>query len=108
MTFGRHQEIHSKRNNSYPCDYCDSEFSFKGNLHRHLLKRIPSKKYSCEICNFNSCSNVGLSVHRREVHQTTKKRKNLKTKTEKTKNINYFPEPRKGKWIVILERFELQ
>ena len=50
----------------YECGGCEQAFSFSIHLEKH--KRNRSKKYNCEACKIEFCSNRALVQHRNKMH----------------------------------------
>ena len=61
------------------------------------VQNVHNKKYTCEFCNRKFGVPIALRRHKKHCEQ------NSKTKCQQ-KYYNYFPKPKKGKWVVILQR----
>ena len=64
---------------------------------RHVERRgFTNLNLVCKYCGMKSCSKKGLNAHMKINHQAENE--------SQLKHCNYFPIPKRGKWLVVLER----
>ena len=87
------------------CPKCDVTFYFEKSLLEHIEKsfQYPLK---CFDCNFTSCTNSGLSRHRKEAHESSSY--SQFARKEEPKNKPESTNHGKGKWIVLLKRLKIK
>ena len=55
---------------SFDCDFCDKNFSFKGNLNKHIKSVHEGKKpFKCKVCDKCFSVKCNLNSHIESVHE---------------------------------------
>ena len=84
--------IHPKKSSPVPlrCVKCDETFKTKFNFDFHLnISQVTSDFEKCKLCNFKSCTIIGLKMHVKKVHAI-----NSKQSMDKKKESKSAPETR--------------
>ena len=78
---------------------------FEGKQHLWTTKKHEKvKKYYCDVCNFGFYHSFGLKKHYKRIHGKDLLQDLANYQPTKEKIYYTLPRPKRGKWIVILER----
>ena len=104
----KHKKIHDKNSvKERKCDICDKEFDSPSFLKRHVESVHENvKRYFCDVCNFGFYYFPNLRRHYKTKHgKVLIEDLTMYTRGSVKKKIYFtLPRPKRGKWIVILER----
>ena len=102
----RHADQLKFSNDSFKCSRCDCTFTLKFSKGRHEAM-FSGQLHSCKLCLFKSCNERGVKVHMRQEHINPGNNLIEEQKIHKTQKTYYvLPRPKKGKWIVPLQKIE--
>ena len=96
--------IHPKKSSPVPlrCVKCDETFKTKFNFDFHLnISQVTSDFEKCKLCNFKSCTIIGLKMHVKKVHAI-----NSKQSMDKKKESKSAPETRPKSVLKIAPKVE--
>ena len=96
--------IHPKKSSPVPlrCVKCDETFKTKFNFDFHLnISQVTSDFEKCKLCNFKSCTIIGLKMHVRKFHAI-----NSKQSMDKKKKSKSAPETRPKSVLKIAPKVE--
>ena len=54
------------RHFTFECVKCDQKFENKTNFHVHMTTQ--DKPSKCDVCNFKSCTDLGMISHKKKIH----------------------------------------
>ena len=93
-------------NHEEKCNLCDFTVKNPFALKQHIESvHEKVKKYYCDVCNFGFYHSFGLKKHYKRIHGKDLLLKDLANYQPTKEKIYYtLPRPKRGKWIVILER----
>ena len=107
-TMRTHKKIHDKNSiGEKKCDICDKEFDSSLRLKRHIESvHEKVKRFYCDVCNFGFYLLQTLRKHYKRKHGEDLSKDLTKYRKGSVKEKIYYtlPRPKRGKWIVILER----
>ena len=97
------QQTH--KNKQTKCQSCDMKFANKDNFRKHLRRALSMKPTKCKKCGLKSCTllvrhqckdfdgqdSIALNIINND-------------EVKKPKVYNFFPKPKRGKWVVAIER----
>ena len=104
----KHKKIHNKNNvKEGKCDICNKEFDSSFKLKQHIESVHENvKRYFCDVCNCGLYYIQNLRRHYKRKHGEDLSKDLTKYRECSVKEKIYYtlPRPKRGKWIVILER----
>ena len=53
---------------TFKCDICDAQFSYKGYVSQHILSKHQGVKFPCGLCDYQATRKGSLSTHNKTVH----------------------------------------
>ena len=65
-------QIQRTSEGSFDCDQCESKFTLKGNLMKHIKSIHEGQKYACNQCDFQATQRGHLKIHRQSMHEGVK------------------------------------
>ena len=93
------------KNHDKKCNLCDFAGKNPSALKRHIESvHEKVKKYYCDVCNFGCYYSFGLKNHYKRIHGKDLLQDLTNHQPTKEKIYYTLPRPKRGKWIVILER----
>ena len=104
--FWKTKKLKNKNSNhDDKCNLCD----FTGKNTFALKQHVESvheklKRYYCDVCNFGFYHSFGLKKHYKRIHGKDLLQDLANYQPTKEKIYYTLPRPKRGKWIVILER----